>query len=66
MEVFVNRMPVEVAEGTTLEELLRAQNISPDGTAVAVNNRVVPRDAWPTTHLDAGAKVTIIRAVCGG
>lgn len=66
MEVFVNRTPVEVADNMTLAELLRARNISPDGTAVAVNNRVVPRAEWTTYRLEEGAKVTVIRAVCGG
>ncbi len=66
MEVFVNRKPVEVAEATTLEELLRSQQIAPEGTAAAVNNRVVPRAAWSATQLEEGAKITVIRAVCGG
>lgn len=66
MEVFVNRTPVEVPDAVTLTELLLSQDISPDGTAVAVNNRVVPRAEWPTCRLEEGAKVTVIRAVCGG
>lgn len=66
MKVYVNRTAVEAAEGTTLSDLLAAQGIAADGTAVAVNNRVVPRDAWTTTILEAEAKITVIRAVCGG
>ena len=37
-----------------------------DGIAAAIDNKVVPRSEWPTTHLQAGAKITVIRAVCGG
>lgn len=66
MRVYVNRMPVEIAASATLAELLEVQKIPVDGTAVAVNNRVVPRAEWPTTRLDEEAKVTVIRAVCGG
>lgn len=66
MNVYVNRTPVAIASETSLAELLDAQRIPADGTAVAVNNRVVPRAEWPTTHLEEEAKVTIIRAVCGG
>ena len=66
MNVYVNRTPVAIAPETSLAELLERQRIPADGTAVAVNNRVVPRAEWPTTHLEEEAKVTIIRAVCGG
>lgn len=66
MNVYVNRTPVAIAPETSLAELLERQRIAADGTAVAVNNRVVPRAEWPTTHLEEEAKVTIIRAVCGG
>ena len=66
MEVIVNRTPVAARDGATLSELLAALGTPADGVAVAVNNRVVPRSEWPTTHLQAGAKITVIRAVCGG
>ena len=66
MNVYVNRTPVELPGDTTVPELPERQRIAADGTAVAVNNRVVPRAEWPTTHLEEEAKVTIIRAVCGG
>ena len=56
MEVFVNRKPVAVESGTSLAELLDRLGIAPDGTAAAVDNKVVPRDMWRQT----------IRAVCGG
>lgn len=66
MKVFLNRTPVEIPAETTLAELLEAQGIAADGTAVAVNNRVVPRAAWAATPLTEEAKITVIRAVCGG
>ena len=46
MEVFVNRKPVAVESGTSLAELLDRLGIAPDGTAAAVDNKVVPRDMW--------------------
>ena len=36
------------------------------GTAVAVNERVVPRARWPETELCDGDVVEIIRAAQGG
>ena len=65
MEVFVNRKPVAVESGTSLADLLDSMGIAPDGTA-AVDNKVVPRDMWRQTIPAEGAKITVIRAVCGG
>ena len=61
MEVFINHSPVETDAATTLAELLMQE-----GIAVAIDNKVVPRSEWPTTRLQAGTKITVIRAVCGG
>lgn len=66
MEVFVNRKPVEVEGPMTLAGLLAREGIPAEGVAVAVNNRVVARRDWASTQLEEGAKVTVIRAVCGG
>ena len=66
MEVFVNRKPVAVESGTSLAELLDRLGIAPDGPAAAVDNKVVPRDMWRQTIPAEGAKITVIRAVCGG
>ena len=66
MEVFINHSPVETDAATTLAELLMQEGIAADGNAVAIANKVVPRSEWPTTRLQAGTKITVIRAVCGG
>ena len=66
MEVFINRKPVGVEVPTSLAELLAREGIPAEGVAVAVNNRVVPRDEWAATPVAEGMKITVIRAVCGG
>ncbi|WP_302282608.1 sulfur carrier protein ThiS [Alistipes putredinis] len=66
MEVFINHSPVETDAAMTLAELLMQEGIAADGIAVAIDNKVVPRSEWPTTRLQAGTKITVIRAVCGG
>ena len=66
MEVFINHSPVETDAATTLAELLMQEGIAADGIAVAIANKVVPRSEWATTRLQAGTKITVIRAVCGG
>jgi sulfur carrier protein len=36
------------------------------GIAVALNDSVVPRRAWPATRLKAGDRVEIVKVMVGG
>lgn len=38
----------------------------PQGIAIALNGRVVRRDAWAQTRLSEGDRVEIVRAMQGG
>jgi sulfur carrier protein len=55
-------------EATTVGELLRELGVDTDrrGSAVAVNDRVVPRAEWDGTQLVEADRVEVIRAVQGG
>ena len=50
----------------TLSAFLEKMAISGEGIAVAVNNKVVPRSQWSSFMLEDGARLIIIKAVCGG
>ena len=67
MEVVINGRSLQVdGEQISLENLLKQQGFTGVGQAVAVNNRVVPRQEWGQFEVSDGMKLTIIRAVCGG
>lgn len=67
MKVEINRQSMEVdAETRTLSQLLKKENLDQPGRAVAVNNRLAPREDWESIVLDDGMKITVIQAVCGG
>ena len=67
MEVVINGRNLQVdGEQISLENLLKQQGFTGVGQAVAVNNRVVPRQEWEQFEVSDGMKLTIIRAVCGG
>ena len=66
MKVFINHSPVECKAGTSVASLLSEAGIGTEGIAVAVDNKVVPKSGWEAKILEEGAKVTVIRAVCGG
>ncbi len=66
MKVFLNHQEICVGSRVTLRDLLASQSITPDGVAVAVNNRIISKEDWRSTFLANGDKVTVIRATCGG
>ena len=66
MKIQINHSTVEVVTGATVADALTAQSMDADGIAVAVDNKVVPRAKWSETVLNENARLTVIRAVCGG
>jgi len=64
----VNGERLEVAQGTTIADLVRAlvDEDDPKGVAVAVDRCVVPRSEWATTPATAGSLVEVVSAAAGG
>ncbi len=66
MKITVNNHSSEFAEGTTLGQVLASLDLDRAGTAVAVDNRIIPADRRDSFVLTDGARVIVIGAVCGG
>lgn len=66
MNALVNGVRRELADGTTVTDLLAVLDLASTGTAVAVDGAVVPRAAHPQTVLTDGAVVEVLTAVQGG
>ena len=67
LTIRVNVEPRTFAVPTTLDALVRDLGLADrKGVAVAVNNAVVPRAAWPARSLADGDRVLVIRATQGG
>ena len=66
MHVKVNGKARNVKDGATISALLDDLGLNRDGIAVAVDRKVVPRSVHPSTVLNEGASVEVIRAVGGG
>jgi sulfur carrier protein len=65
-EIIVNGKP-EPLEQATLGQLVAGRTTaSARGLAVALNDSLVPRQAWPTTRLRAGDRIEIVKAMVGG
>jgi len=65
MDIQVNGKQVST-QATTVETLVEELNLPHDGTAVAIGNRLVPRDRWQSQSLAEGMSLVIIRAAAGG
>lgn len=66
MRIELNGTPHELAEGTTVAALIEAVTGSVRGSAVVVDDEVVPRGHWPAYPLRDGQHVELITAVQGG
>lgn len=66
LHITVNGEPREIAEGTTVSQLLESLGVNPQLVAVEVNVDIVPRGQYSTTVLRQGDAVEIVHMVGGG
>jgi sulfur carrier protein len=66
MQVKVNGEMREMAENTTLMELIRSLGLETKVMAAAVNMQIVKQDAWESAELHEGDAVELLDFVGGG
>lgn len=66
MIIMLNGDRRELADGTTVADLITGLTGSTRGSAAVVDGEVVPRSVWPDTPLLDGQSVELITAVQGG
>jgi len=66
MEVKVNGEMRQVAQNTTLLELIRSLGLESKVMAAAVNMQIVKQDAWSSAVLQEGDAVELLDFVGGG
>ena len=66
MKIYINQKKREVQDSISVKELLDMQQIAIEGTAIAIDNKLVPKNEWNDRILTDGNKITIIRATFGG
>ncbi len=66
MKATINGESREIDAETTLARLLREFGVPPEGTAVAINDRVVPKAEHVAHRVREGDRIEIIVAVAGG
>jgi sulfur carrier protein len=66
VRVTANGDPVELEDGATVDDLLRALSLGSRWVIVERNGDAVPRSAFSMTRLDDGDRLELVRAVAGG
>jgi sulfur carrier protein len=66
VRVTVNGAPMELADGTSVAQLVADNCRSDHGVAVALDREVVPRSTWLSVTIPDGASVEIVTAAAGG
>lgn len=66
MQIIINKQAFDIDRPMTLAELLAMRGLDAPGMAVAVNNKLVPRDKRDAYTLADGDQLVVIKAVCGG
>ena len=66
MQVIANGEPVDLDEGATVADLLRALRLGGKWVLVERNGEPVPRPELTTTRLSDGDTLELVRAVAGG
>ena len=66
VQVIANGEPVDLDEGATVDDLLRALRLGGKWVLVERNGEPVPRPELTTTPLNDGDTLELVRAVAGG
>lgn len=66
MKIQVNNKEMELEAAATVDELATRLQLPGKGVAIAVNNKMLPREDWAVRTLCENDSVVIIKAACGG
>ncbi|WP_296945370.1 sulfur carrier protein ThiS [uncultured Massilia sp.] len=65
-QIELNGAPYVLPDDASLHALVESLGLSGQALALAVNRRVVPRERWSDTLLQARDRVDVVRAIGGG
>lgn len=66
MTITLNGSRHQIADGTTLDQLVAVLSLPERGVALAMNSEVVPRSVWARTRVLPDARVDVVTAAQGG
>ncbi|MGL6572145.1 sulfur carrier protein ThiS [Aeromonas hydrophila] len=66
LTIRLNDQAQSLAAGQSVADLLAAQEVNPQGVAVALNGAVLPRGRWAEIRLNDGDELHLFTAIAGG
>ena len=67
MKIYLNNQLIDLPNDyMSVQDLLKWKNISEQGTAVALNDKLLLKKDWPIKYLEDLMRVTVISAAFGG
>lgn len=67
INLIINNSPQSFENGSDLSQILKQLTLeSKEGIAIALNDKVIPKQKWNKTVLNEKDHLTIIKAVQGG
>ncbi|MHA3636992.1 sulfur carrier protein ThiS [Yersinia enterocolitica] len=66
INIVLNDQPLEMECTITVEKLLQQLNHHQPGTALAVNQVIIPRTDWEEYQLHEGDNILLFQAIAGG
>jgi len=66
MDIVLNGQTTAIKDGSTLQQLLEAQQLATRKVAIEVNAAIIPRSQHANHHLQDGDTVEIVHALGGG
>ncbi|MDC9621178.1 sulfur carrier protein ThiS [Xenorhabdus sp. XENO-7] len=66
MNIIVNDQPITLSTPMTVQQLLEHVQRSQSGTALAINQTIIPRSEWNTHQINDGDNILLFQAIAGG
>ncbi|NHB93873.1 sulfur carrier protein ThiS [Photorhabdus cinerea] len=66
MKITVNDQPMEIISPLVVQQLLEHLERMQPGTALAINQTIIPRSEWNTYQVNDGDSILLFQAIAGG
>lgn len=66
MQILFNDEPLQCPEFRTISTLLASLNQLTAGSALAINQNIIPRDQWDHFFIQEGDAILLFQAIAGG
>ncbi|EKN4707173.1 sulfur carrier protein ThiS [Yersinia ruckeri] len=66
MKILLNDESIELEDALTVNQFLTQLDYNQPGSALAINQTIIPRNNWDTHILQDGDDVLLFQAIAGG